>query len=452
MVAGALGPADAASSSDSGLGNEDVAPVTHTLALRTSQSEPSSEDDGSELSHVPDAADLPEEVRDASGSPPGRDVVTTDRYRDVFGDLQLHDAMLEMFCQAAQLGGDLFGDNVADTAVMTEEQIELMEARATALGVHSLQTLYGHINTSKVHRLVRHLGDELRGPGNLWEVDTSENEKLHSSFKRMSHRSNKRGPTVALQMMRCDEAQSSVLRELREADVAATAQESPDPSRGGGNDGTSAEPPTLTEQLSFTGRGRREYIGNVRLSPGLGQVGVLLGLGDGDSVTVHRTARIMARFEWGATTVVQRVRAASSFMGKPWFSSVRYEAPDGGTKWGRARLVLRSIGGTRRSCIVVQRLRRVEARPGCVLSRFGCVRLAWDFEADTDVHPALELVDATRVLRVEDLQVDWFDLSDRLGLFATPANQSPTAEERHAARFFTNVFYPWTSRSLRPGF
>jgi len=452
IVAGALGPAEAASSSDSGLDGDDVAPVSLALAARARQSQTGSDDDGSELSFVADTADVPEEMRDTSGSSPGPDVIDTDRYRDVFGDVQLHDAMLEMFCQAAQLGGNLFGDNVADTAVTSEEQIELMEARATALGVHCLQTLYGHINTSKVHRLVRHLGDELRGRGNLWEGDTSENEKLHSSCKRMFHRSNKRGPTVALQMMRCDEAQSAVLRELQEADVAAAAQESPDTSRGSGNDGAAEEPPTLTEQLSFTGRGRREYVGNVRLSPALDKVGVLLGLGDGDWVTVHRTARIMARFEWGAPTVMQHVRAAPSFMGKPWFSSVRYEAPDGALQWGRARLVLRSIGGTRRSCIVVQRLRRAEARPGCVLSRFGCVRLAWDFESDTDAHPALELVDATRVLRVEDLQVDWFELSDRLGLFATPANQPSTAEERRATRFFTNVFYPWTSRSMRPGF
>jgi len=94
-------------------------------------------------------------------------------------------------------------------------------------------------------------------------------------------------------------------------------------------------------------------------------------------------------------------------------------------------------------------MRRATTRPGCVLTRYGCVRLAWDFEDGHSSHPALELVDAVRVLRAEDVQVDWYDLSDRLGLHATPSNKQNSAAERRASRFFTNVFYPWTSRELQ---
>jgi len=86
-----------------------------------------------------------------------------------------------------------------------------------------------------------------------------------------------------------------------------------------------------------------------------------------------------------------------------------------------------------------------------VLSRYGCQRLAWEFDSPSDEYPALELVDANRILRAEHVQFDWWDLTERLGLFATPANKAINAEERRAARYFTNPFFPWTSRELRPG-
>jgi len=77
--------------------------------------------------------------------------------------------------------------------------------------------------------------------------------------------------------------------------------------------------------------------------------------------------------------------------------------------------------------------------------------LAWDFATPNDDYPALEVVDAANILRAEDIQVDWEDLGVRLGLRATAADQDSSSTERRAARFFVNVFYPWTSRELVPG-
>jgi len=42
-----------------------------------------------------------------------------------------------------------------------------MEETAMWLGVDSFQNLCGHVNTTTLHRLVMHLGDELRARGNL---------------------------------------------------------------------------------------------------------------------------------------------------------------------------------------------------------------------------------------------------------------------------------------------
>jgi len=43
----------------------------------------------------------------------------------------------------------------------------MIDEAANQLGVDAIQTLYGHVNTTKLHRLIQHLGDELRARGNL---------------------------------------------------------------------------------------------------------------------------------------------------------------------------------------------------------------------------------------------------------------------------------------------
>ena len=108
--------------------------------------------------------------------------------------------------------------------------------------------------------------------------------------------------------------------------------------------------------------------------PALVKVGDALGGDDVTWVTLHDTARIVARLDTGAPLGEQNQRATASFFGKPWLSFVRYETSIGGVGWGRVRLVIQSIGRQRRSCVVLQRIRRVEPRTGYVISRFGCVR------------------------------------------------------------------------------
>jgi len=96
-------------------------------------------------------------------------------------------------------------------------------------------------------------------------------------------------------------------------------------------------------------------------------------------------------------------------------------------------------------------MRRVASRPGCVLSRYRCVRHAGDFETAEEVHPAPKVVDADRNLRAVDIQVDWYGLGDRLGLGTTPTNKTNPKAERHASRYFNNPFYPWTTHEQQPG-
>lgn len=146
----------------------------------------------------------------------------------------------------------------------------------------------------------------------------------------------------------------------------------------------------------------------------------------------------------------QSVRSTDDFGGKPWYSIVLYPGPDG-MNWGEVRLVLRRVGSVQRDCVVVRCLQAAATEPGCVLTRFGCTRLAWAFEqADSD-WPLLEVVDAALLVRLEQVHPDFRDVAKRHGMGVMPSQVPQTRGERHCARFFSNTFYAWTSRSLRPG-
>jgi len=97
VVAGALGRADAFSFPESDTGTQEVAPASSALAPRTPRSDSGTDEDGSDASQTAEAADAPNELRDLGGTLPGPDSFDSNRYKDVFGAMPLHDSMLEMF-------------------------------------------------------------------------------------------------------------------------------------------------------------------------------------------------------------------------------------------------------------------------------------------------------------------------------------------------------------------
>eukprot|EP00170_Pyropia_yezoensis_P002890 contig_12118_g2896 len=274
---------------------------------------------------------------------------------------------------------------------------------------------------------MRHLRSELELRGNLWEGDTSHNESLHKVCKRMYQRSNKRGPTLALQMMRAEQAQSEVLRGI---------------SDGGSDDKDVSEEEELLEQrsavtdshaedalavplraLHLSTRGVRVPVASLCRLPGLSSLDQLLELDVSETITVAKTLKFYAQFEWGAATRIQFLRATTSFNSAPWFDHVRYKGDNGEVCWGQARLVLHQVGHANRHCVVVRRMCVAAPRPGCVLTAHGCQRLAWEIDSPESVWPAIEVVDARRLLRLEHVAPDWEDLADRCGMHVMPSKQ-----------------------------
>jgi len=421
----------------------DAAPATASvLNRRPRRGEQEELDDG----HGQDGAVL-EPADETLPDPTVPDVVSSARYQQLFGDIPLHEAVLDVYCRMAVLGGRLMGDNMQDTARMSEQQMRELASEATSFVTQYVDVLFGPAHTTKAHRLAAHLLAALLDNGNLWEGDTSENEGLHGPCKRMYQRTNKRGPTIVLQMMRAAEAQKEVLRELYEA------------ARDGGEDiQTLLEvdveagdvPMDPVPVLARSHRGLRVTVCTAAQRPGMGSLGALLQQPSDTMIVLSPSFTFFCTFEWGARSVVQTACATDDYMRKPRYDYIWYSTKDGERQLGLARLVVRMLAGAIDDFVVVQRLRPFPPLPRCSLSRSGCRRMAWLFSTPEAEWPELAQVPLARVLRLEHVVPDFLDLADRHGLHAVPSNIPDSWEERRAQRFFTNHFYPFTSRALNP--
>ena len=402
-------------------------------------------DDG----HGPDGVEI-SEADEELPDPVVPDVVSSAKYRRLYGNLPLHRAVVDVYCRMAALGGRLMGDNVADTVHMSEQQMRTLADEATVLIHDYVDLLFGPAQTTKAHRLADHLLAALLDNGNLWEGDTSENEALHGPCKRMYARTNKRGPTIVLQMMRAAETQCEVLRELRLQEIGDDDDD----------DGlhrlleevvaVHGVETTPTIPLSRSHRGLRMRVAEAEQMQGMARLGSLLEADDNCSLVVSPSFTFHCTFEWGAASIVQTACATDSYLGKPRYDHIWYVDSSGERQLGWVRLVVRMLRGVVDDFVVVRCMKEVSSLPHCSLTRSGCKRMAWSFSTPDEAWPKIARVPLASVLRLEHVVPDFQNLGDRHGLRAVPSNTPDTAAERRAERFFTNVFHPFTSRVLNP--
>jgi len=241
---------------------------------------------------------------------------------------------VDVYCRMATLGGKLMGDNIADTTRMTEREMRALADEARDFVVDRVDLLFGPAHTSKAHLLANHLLAALLANGNLWEGETSENEALHGPCKRMYSRTNKRGPTIGLQMMRAAETQKEVLREL-------SGTEQSDDKDGDGLFGLLEEvldegdvPTVPIETLDRSHRGRRITIADLEQIPGMATLGVVLNKGVSCTVVTSPSFVFHCTFEWGAAPVVQTVCASPSYLGQPRHDYLWYTDDSGRRQLG----------------------------------------------------------------------------------------------------------------------
>jgi len=465
LVAGAVGPKERAPR------HAEVAPVRLRGDARDGRGEEECGDNELDDGYGAEGAVL-EAAEEALSDPVVPDTSTSEQFKRLWGSAPLHAAVLDTFCRMAVLSGRLMGDNVSQTTLLSEADIESLDEEARCFIVDYLDVLFGPANTTKAHRVANHLRAHLLNHGNLWAGDTSENEGLHRVCKRMFLRSNKRGPTLILQMMRACETQVEVLRELKDAegesehgagDAAAAVGAGADLLDVlSGREGVEGDwvaaggvqgdvDPTLVRVLPRSRRGNRQLVAELATRPGLGGLAAALGLSDDSLLVVAQSLSFFCRFEWGSPSAVQTAWATDSYDGRPRFDHLRFLDGGGREQFGALRLVVRMVDGKGEDFVLVHLFRRAAALPNCSLTRTGCQRLAWSFARPDDAWPELVKVPLVNFLRLEHVVPDFRDLADRRGLRARPSTVPDTQGERHAQRFFTNAYFPWTSREQHPG-
>jgi len=268
--------------------------------------------------HEPDGFAL-EAAEEVLPDPVVPNIVTSDKYRWLFGDDPFHIPVLEVYCLMAVLGGCLMSDNIADTIHMSELQMCDLADEARDFIVDHYDLLFGPAHTTKAHSLAHHLLAALLGYGNLWEGDTSENEALHGPCKKMITRPNRRGPITAVQMMRAAESKAEVLREIRELELEHAK----------GDDGLHCllkddadagdVAMNTTVALSRSHRCLRISVADAEQLPGMEGLGMLLSREASYSFVVSSSFTSHCLFEWGASSVVQTACAIESHLAKPRF-------------------------------------------------------------------------------------------------------------------------------------
>lgn len=438
----------------------------------------------------------------AEDEPLQRAEETSEAFKQLFGDRPMHEAVLHVVCLTARLMGKLCGDNQADDVRVSDDGAMQLQREAYELVCRYVAVLFGPINTTKMHSLAFHLIDELLHRGNLVEADTSVNEMLHRLLKVMFENTNKQTTSFAVQMLRCEQTLAHIITEDADDKMRAEAglppvdqgamdeplvrnfgatfgdhspriQQHDDsdkscPNANEAADDADDEAPEEDERPAKRARaaphdagrrrrsrvrlrGRRSQVAHLVAEDGgrLRQLPDLLGVSKHQHLLVANSQKFEAVLSWRTARLQQHIRAARDLYRKTWYDFIVYHdaAYPGEAQVGLARLIVRAVDGRRYDSIIVQRMQAAEPRKGCVLSDFGCRRLKWAIN-NTTGFPDLADVKLVDVERLEHVVPDFEDLCERHGLRGTPSTIPDTPRERLLQRYFTSIFFPWTSNSI----
>jgi len=379
-------------------------------------------------------------------------------YHAAFKDTPFDQAVTAMFAEYAVLYARIAGQvGESFPPTMTLDIGEEISNQATAWVNNYVTPILGQLNSTKVHKLLRHVLDAIKLHSNLVNGNTASNEALHKDDKPFYLRTNKNPKTFTQQLVRQAVGAKAIMAKLvaerqawrlprrrgrrgraahrvRGSVCAAAARRA---QQAGSSAADMSGAGIAVKRSSHLQRMRIEALAE---RPGLTNVGELLGVEHADTVTVLKHAFIDAVFECG-TVRRQHVRASPDCRGKPWFDRVWYQPTAGVAQYciGEVRAIVRTASGDQ---AVVAEMVPVASEPGCPLVERGCTRLQWHRRA-TETDCAVRVVPLARVRRVIHVVPDFKELADRRGFDAAPAEMDAPIEERLAMHYFLNVFRPW---------
>lgn len=386
-------------------------------------------------------------------------------YRAAYGDTPVQDAVTAMFSEYASLYSMLCRQvGSAAAPPLTLLEAKALDVKATRFVNEFATPLLGVINTTKIHRLLRHVLDAVRCHGNVSNGNTSSNESQHKEDKPYYMRTNRGFDTFTGQIVRHAQGTREILasHERAERDRAARADVVPGNHEGnltaeGGYDSDKeldsmlAESwPVLAAQDSapvgahhpnLSGHVVRHTVGQLSQRPGLAGLGGLLGKRDAETVSVLSCTRITARLG-GGIELPQLLRASPSFHNSEWYDAVAFEMTgdaSGTCRTGELRAIVREDGA---HFGVVCELQVVSGVVDCPLVQRGCQRLRWAVPGDGSDWQ-LRKVPVERILRMVHVVPDFGHMLRTLGNEVVPPPISAPARVLRGMRYFVNHFYRW---------
>lgn len=407
-------------------------------------------------------------------------------YREAFGDKPVEDAVTSMFAEYASLYAALCGQvGSAAAQPLTLSQAATLDAKASNFINNFATPLLGVMNTTKVHRLLRHVMDAIRWHGNLANGSTASNESQHKDDKPYYVRTNRGFDTFTAQIVRHSQGGRIILADHKRAEGERSARCDPVPGnadRGAGACGADGydsdreldamlgdslyageedEEGGVGETEGDGGRkhGRidRQSVAELSWRPGLVNCGKVLGMRAQDAVGVLSCRRFKARLGGGAE-LSQLLRASPSFYRAPWYDSVAFGRPGGSrdsrtaaaaadsgdaatatSGYGEVRALVRRDDG---DYALVVMMEEVAAVPGCAFSARKCQRLRWAIPTDGSDWD-VRLVPIEDIQRLVHVVPDFGHLLRTVGReVPPPPNTAPVAVLR-GARYIVNDFFPW---------
>lgn len=372
-----------------------------------------------------------------------------ERYHAVWNETPIDKAIVEVFVEYAALYARISGQVHATVPPpMTLSTGLSIAEQASRFITHYVTPVLGEIQSTKIHKVLRHIMGAIAWHGHLQNGNTAENESNHKHDKPFYVRTNKHIRAYTKQLVVFARGSRSVLSRLDEEDArrdprTSGARQVPSPGDSGTDDDSeevdaaSTRTPSRQQVMYHL---EKKKVSALAALPDLADVGSLLGVDDDEKVSVMLSTRLRAIMDCG-TPNVQTVRAAESFYGGPWYDCVQYQ-PDPGHNMvsvGEVRALVRlPVGDVAVLCEMVP----VAAEPGCPFYRRGCTRLAWRVTPGM-TRIALRVIPVSSIRRLLFVVPDFGDLTRRRGPLALPPGREQDMAERLAMRFFVNHLHPW---------
>ena len=394
-------------------------------------------------------------------------------YREAFGVKPVQDAVTAMFAEYASLYAALCGQiGSAAAPPLTLSYAATLDAKASNFINKFATPLLGVMNTTKIHRLLRHVMDAIRWHGNLANGSTASNESQHKDDKPYYVRTNRGFDTFTAQLVRHAQGGRIILADHKRADDERSATCDPVPGNagdgGGGasgsagydsdreldamlgdslHDGEEEEEGGAWETTGEGGRkhGRidRQSVAELSWRPGLANCSKLLGMRAQDTVGVLSCRRFEARLG-GGTVPSQLLRASPSFFRAPWYDSIAFRLPGdaattSATGYGEARALVRRDDGDYALVVVMAEEAGV---PGCIFSARNCLRLRWAVPTDGSDWD-VRLIPIEAIQRLVHVVPDFGHLLRTVGREVPPPPITAPVGVLRGARYFVNDFFPW---------